>query len=290
MALNLNLFFGTLLVFVMNVSFAANSEFVGTSYDNYSKATGISTKNYDIPDVGGFFDPGFAYAHLAGQVTDNGREGLWLDIYFSTTSWKFYDRAQDSDGNELPVVISDRRVEGPNMLVEHFLITLTRDYLERHASSGFDIRILGKYGRMIVKLPPEYVVQFISALSTVEANVRSKLASSVSPGVNRETKPTGSPFSSKPKLGINYVAVTDAFLNALHLKNMQGVVVVQVASDSVAARSGLLPGDIISEIGPIKLKSELNSIPDALASAQVGQAIRFVIWRDAKRMEVDVNF
>ena len=132
--------------------------------------------------------------------------------------------------------------------------------------------------------------KFLVKLVEVEANVRAKSTAGGSPFAENVPGPSLVAGQVKPKLGINYVVVTDAFLTALHLQDVQGVVVVQVAPGSAAKNAGLLPGDIISEINSVKLKSEISALPAAIGEVNSGQTVKFYVWRNGKKMEVSVTF
>lgn len=253
------------------------------SYDGYSKATGLATEKYKIPDVGSFLDPAFAYATLRAYVSDAGTESMDLLIYYSgANGWKFYSTALDSDGNSLSVREIDRQVEYGTSINEQFAASLSRPYLEAHQKYGLNIRFNGKYGNLVVKLPADYVQVFLQHLERIEASVREKIESSkTSPIENQATK---------PQLGVNYLPMDSNFARLLGLDEAKGVMLVGVAPNGAAARAGLKIGDAILTLGGKPIANTTTSLSDAIAGIPKGSQVPIAIRRGEQDITVQVQF
>lgn len=281
--------FLVLLAFVFAPAVNAAEVKTIAKYDEYSKATGIATAAFDVPGIGSFLDPSSMAVHLAGNVTDGGKEGMWLSGAYSGADWKFFGSAQDVDGNVLPLTVDDRRVLGAGRIVENFSITVTRPYLESHRDSGINLRVNGKYGAVIVKLPGDYVAAFMNSLVGIESSVRAKIstASSVLPEVPTIKVDATTP---RPKLGIQYVPVTEVVLKAIKLENANGIFIVTIEKGSVAAKAGLMVGDVIQSINGASVAPDTKSLPSLLANIASGDTAIFTIWRAANKMDIAVSF
>ncbi|MFZ6871137.1 PDZ domain-containing protein [Undibacterium sp. Di27W] len=276
-------FLALCLYIVASMAIAGEDIVSVAKYDQYSKATGIATTAFIVPDINSFWNPAYATAHLAGNVSDQGAESMWLRVYYHSGNWKFFDSAKDIDGNTLTVSVIDRRIQAASLLVEEFSAQLSRDYIERHKDNGFDFRFQGKGGQLIVKLPSDHVQTFLAKLTEVEADVRGKLA-------QLPTKIEESRSNSKPKLGVKFVPVTDGYLQYAKLPSVQGVVIVNIEGNSLAQSAGILPGDIIEAIGGEQVASDLTSLQNILGKIPAGAKVQFKIMRASQKLEIPVQF
>lgn len=259
------------------------------SYDNYSKATGIATDKFKVPDVGSFFSPAFAYAMLQGRVTDTGMESMELFIhYHDADGWKFFTSALDIDGNPLQVTEIDRQAQGTIGIDEQFSASLTRPYLEAHKENGLNIRFGGKYGFLTVKLPASYVQVFLEKLATVENSVRARLKSPTSVAMQPQgvTSTAGVP----PKLGVGYFTIDSRFAQVAAMDTPRGVGVARVSSDSVAAKAGLKVGDAILAIDGVPVQSSMTGLQEAISGIKQGNLVNMTVWRGGREITVPVQF
>ncbi|MEO6024533.1 MAG: hypothetical protein ABIP64_15745, partial [Burkholderiales bacterium] len=85
---------------------------------------------------------------------------------FYTGEWRFYDRAFDSDGQELQTTEISRKVVECKRRVcshlEHLGIKVTRVYLETKQESGVRFKVIGKSGEEVFYIPPAYIRAFLS--------------------------------------------------------------------------------------------------------------------------------
>ena len=75
---------------------------------------------------------------------------------------------------------------------------------------------------------------------------------------------------------------------AEHYELPEGLYVSDVAEGSDAEKQGIKVGDIITAVNdtPVRVTSDISDIKDGL---QVGDSMRFTIWRNGKTMEFDVQ-
>lgn len=93
----------------------------------------------------------------------------------------------------------------------------------------------------------------------------------------------------KPWIGISYGPVTDEVRDYFNLdKGVQGVIIGSVTPDSPAAKAGLKPGDIITEVNRQKVVDD-ESFAKAIADMKVGQKMSFLVLRNGKPQVVTVT-
>ncbi len=81
-----------------------------------------------------------------------------------------------------------------------------------------------------------------------------------------------------PWLGVGLVEINDRIAEYYGLPNREGAI-IQVFSDSPAAKAGLQDGDIIKEVNRKKIKTPQDVI-DIVKDLKVGQQIEVLIYRD----------
>ncbi len=81
-----------------------------------------------------------------------------------------------------------------------------------------------------------------------------------------------------PWLGVGLLEINDRIAEYYGLANREGAI-IQVFSDSPAAKAGLQDGDIIKEVNRKKIKTPQDVI-DIVKSLKVGQQIEVLIYRD----------
>lgn len=94
--------------------------------------------------------------------------------------------------------------------------------------------------------------------------------------------------SGRPKLG---ASVADASLMAakLGLGIQQGAYVGRVGPGSVAERAGIQSGDVILELAgqPIASANDVQRVMDMVTS---GQRVTVIVWRNGRRLPLEVTF
>ena len=81
--------------------------------------------------------------------------------------WRFYDSANDIDGNKLSFVSVDRKTDNCKYgcdFYETMSIAVSREYLESRRYRGLNFKISGKAGERIVDVPPGYVSGFLDSV------------------------------------------------------------------------------------------------------------------------------
>jgi hypothetical protein len=98
---------------------------------------------------------------------------LYVSSRYGGDHWRFYNRAYDSDGQQLPLtkISSDVRCHRYDCAYfEDVGLEVTESYLQAHAMSGIRIQISGPGGHERFTLPPAYVAAFLQkTAATLEA-------------------------------------------------------------------------------------------------------------------------
>ncbi len=89
-------------------------------------------------------------------------------------------------------------------------------------------------------------------------------------------------------LGVQLVPVSDEFKESLGLKEFEGAFIGQVFLGSPAEKSGLQPGDFVTEINSKKIKST-EELVRIVADIEAGEITSFKLIRNAKEIAVDVK-
>ena len=89
----------------------------------------------------------------------------------------------------------------------------------------------------------------------------------------------------RPSIGITVGAIPDVAREEYGLP--EGLYVSAVAENSDAARQGMKPGDVITEVNyqHVTTTDEVNAIKNTL---EVGDLMIFTVWRDGETMEFEV--
>jgi len=95
-------------------------------------------------------------------------------------------------------------------------------------------------------------------------------------------------YVSRPYLGIRWQLVTPRVAAIYNLGIEWGVYITQVFPDSPASKADLRRGDILVQIGDVKL-DEHHSYINALYRYQPGDTIAVVVWRDGRLLTVQVQ-
>jgi len=93
---------------------------------------------------------------------------------------------------------------------------------------------------------------------------------------------------ARPNLGIRWQSITPDIAQMYSLPVQWGVLVSGVQRNSPAANAGLQRGDIITQIGDVKIDGE-HPYYNALFNYQSGQTIKIIINRDGTDMILEVT-
>jgi serine protease Do len=82
----------------------------------------------------------------------------------------------------------------------------------------------------------------------------------------------------RPWLGVGLYTVDQLAIRQLKLAVDEGVLLVQVVSNSPAAQAGLEPGDVIIELGGEKV-TDVEQLTHVLHQSQIGEPLDVLFWR-----------
>lgn len=91
--------------------------------------------------------------------------------------------------------------------------------------------------------------------------------------------------SSSGRLGIQVQSMTEALRAYFGAPKGQGVLVADVPADSPAKQAGLRAGDVLLEVEG-KTIGDIDDIYEALSGKKEGDAVRLIVLRDKKRVEL----
>mgnify|MGYP000870994904 CR=1 FL=1 len=90
----------------------------------------------------------------------------------------------------------------------------------------------------------------------------------------------------RPGIGVLIAQVTDEMVETYGYP--KGVAIVQIANDSAADKAGLLPNDIILGVEDKKVET-VDELKDEINKYQVGDIVKFTVWRDGKEFVVPIK-
>jgi serine protease Do len=102
---------------------------------------------------------------------------------------------------------------------------------------------------------------------------------------NRAVVDDGSPAASPPSLGLMMAEVTAGMRQQFGLaESIQGVVVTAVAEGSAAAEKGVIPGDVILEVGqdPVLVPLDVEQKLAALSAGERRAAVLLLVRPDGE--------
>src|SRR5262249_15458594 len=88
-------------------------------------------------------------------------------------------------------------------------------------------------------------------------------------------------------LGISYATEQEKMLRAYGLNADSGVIVSEVVPGQAAAKAGVKPYDIITQIGATKITGT-GVLLDVIANSSVGSSLQVRILRDGKEVSIPV--
>lgn len=89
-------------------------------------------------------------------------------------------------------------------------------------------------------------------------------------------------------LGVHIQSVTEEIAETLGLKKAQGALVASLIDNGPAKKSGIKTGDIILEFDG-KPVPTMRKLPRIVAETEVDKPVKVLVWRDGKKVTVDVT-
>jgi hypothetical protein len=129
--------------------------------DDYKKSTWIQSPLVQ-------YSNSYDRCRLRVYIGDAGAQFDQLYVVYTPSDWAFLERAHDNAGQSLEVTVIDRDVSSSRYgvsLSEHVAVSLTRSYMVDAAHNGLDIKISGKSGSTVVKLPPHFIQGFLDKVN-----------------------------------------------------------------------------------------------------------------------------
>ena len=92
----------------------------------------------------------------------------------------------------------------------------------------------------------------------------------------------------RPWVGIGLQDITSDLMKFFNLKEKTGALISQVYAGSPAEKAGLKVGDVVIEVGGVKVTNSQDVVREVLKK-KVGQSVNFVFLREGKRTEISVT-
>jgi len=95
-------------------------------------------------------------------------------------------------------------------------------------------------------------------------------------------------YASHAQLGVTIQDVNQSLAESFGLKTPDGALVASVAPDSAAAKAGLKPGDVITQMNgePITRSGELSS---RVGMSEPGTGVKLTVWRDKASRQIEAT-
>jgi len=94
-----------------------------------------------------------------------------VHMIYNAPKWLLFNSVVDNNGIQLPFVEIGKnaiRRHQETILIEHFLVTVSRSYLETARNDGLNFKAIGKKGSIVFKLPAYYVDGFLIKCDIVQ--------------------------------------------------------------------------------------------------------------------------
>lgn len=144
----------------------------------------------------------------------------------------------------------------------------------------------GNSGGPLVNLNGE-VIGINTAIAGIGTGIGFAIPIDVAKDVSQELIAKG--FIERPWIGVAMKSIDDAIIKGLGLtKDINGVVVVQVSPDGPAAKSGLVPGDIIQRVDGKKIDSA-DQLQELIRQKKINTAMNIQILRDGKLQTMELT-
>jgi serine protease Do len=94
--------------------------------------------------------------------------------------------------------------------------------------------------------------------------------------------------ASHGRLGVTVQDVNQSLAESFGMKKPDGALIASVARNSAAAKAGLKPGDVITEVNgePIVRSGSLSSV---IGMANPGEKVKLKVWRDRSAIDVEAK-
>ena len=235
-------------------------------YDPYTKTINITGRSRLHNAL---LDPNKWAYWLSATITNGVAQNPMLMFSTNTPEWYFFDRAADIDGNELPVIQGNRDVQ-LHGVHELFGIEMTPKYLADHRATGFNLKIMGSRGTIVVIVPAEAISTFETTwLAEVNkaGGFREDLAATRAAVAPTPDQIAHAAFNaaestaSKGGFGIAFATIP------------QGIILAVVAPGSRAERGKLKPGQLVTAINGRNIAGMTQADVQATLKASVGTTI-----------------
>lgn len=139
----------------------AVSDAITTEYDEFRKITSFKAPEIIQTDRNRLL--------LRAFKEDSGNTIYQIYTANMSNGWVFYNSVYDSDGNKLNFTkISSQVVScvggGRCLVREDIGVNISRDYLEKHQSTGIRFKASGRNGESIYFIPGAYIRAFLSKI------------------------------------------------------------------------------------------------------------------------------
>ena len=94
--------------------------------------------------------------------------------------------------------------------------------------------------------------------------------------------------ASHGRLGVTVQDVNQSLAESFGMKKPDGALIASVARNSAAAKAGLKPGDVITEVNgePIVRSGSLSSV---IGMASPGEKVKLKVWRDRSAIDIEAK-
>ncbi len=94
--------------------------------------------------------------------------------------------------------------------------------------------------------------------------------------------------ASHGRLGVTVQDVNQSLAESFGMKKPDGALIASVARNSAAAKAGLKPGDVITEVNgePIQRSGSLSSV---IGMASPGEKVKLKVWRDRSAIDIEAK-
>ena len=107
-------------------------------------------------------------------------------------------------------------------------------------------------------------------------------------GLHRDSRLLLPPTPAPRRLGIAYQEISGQLARYFKLAGDTGVLVTSVEENGPAARAGIKAGDVVLELDGHTLRDG-SDLRDTVTRLDAGAEIRIAVWRDGKRLELQLT-